>query len=196
MNNSDYKKLRQAQRIQVAVEMTQRTQAWESVIDIARRHDISRNHCFRLGTKHQTNPEMEDMRRSGRPQKVTRTIERRITREVANNPLKVPPWINERLCKESQISARTYRHYVSMNGIKCYRPMRKSKLEAKHIKTRLMFAKKFVDKDMIYWGKFYSLVRLKSSSSPKTWETELEDLVTGVIISDIYEYLKLMAVKI
>jgi len=67
-------------------------------------------------------------------------------REVANNPLKVSLGINEKLCKESQISARTYRHYASMNGTKRYRQIRKSKLEAKHIKTRLMFAKKFVDK--------------------------------------------------
>lgn len=156
MNNSNYHRVPKAKRIEIAVEMEQRAETGRSVSEIARKHGVSVNHCYRLEKKRRLDPEMNDENRPGRPSKVTPTMERRIIRETLKNPfqssLKMVKSINEGLEEKERISARTLRHYTLLKGMRCCRPAVKPSLKPEHIKARLEFARKLVHKDMRYWS--------------------------------------------
>ena len=171
MNVSGYKRIPQAKRIEIAVEMEQRSETGRSVSDIARKYKVTANHCYRLEKKHKIDPDMNDDDRSGRPLKVTPTMERRIIRETLKNPfessLKLVKTINEGLGEKERISARTLRLYTFINGMKCCRPAIKPSLKPEHIEDRLNFAKRYVHKDMRFWSHVLFTDETKVELHPK-----------------------------
>ncbi len=171
MNNSNYQRLPKSKRIEIAVEMDQRVETGRSVGEIARNHHVTVNRRYRLEKKHAINPEMDDESRSGRPVKVTPTMERRIVRETLKNPfqssLKMLKTINSGLTEKERISARTLRHYTLLNGMRCCRPAVKPSLRPEHVRNRLQFAKNLVDKDMRYWSQVLFTDETKVELHPK-----------------------------
>lgn len=156
MDKSRHKRILVEKRVEAAVRMEERKNTKETVEHISTTLGISRQHLYSLEKKHKQHPSMNDIEREGRPKKVTPEIERRIVREIKKFPFetsaKLTTNVNTELPPESQIKPRTFRFYAILNGLRCYRPAIKPRLSRDQIQARLEFARKYVQKDMRYWG--------------------------------------------
>src|SRR5690348_13651272 len=86
MQEEDTRQIDQARRIAAALRMEARYVTEETVQGISDDTGISRKHLYDLERKHNKDPEMADLERSGRPLKVTKTMGRRMLRAIADNP--------------------------------------------------------------------------------------------------------------
>jgi len=148
MNESLKKILTPAERIQAVVRMTNRTQTGETVSSISRSLQISRKHLHDLERKFEEDPSMSDRERSGCLPKVTDQLERRIIREIENDPfassVSLTNRVNSGLPESSQIAVQ--------NVLRARRPALKPSITEKQAKERLAFAQKYAQKDMRFWS--------------------------------------------
>ena len=142
-------------RIRAGQRMVSRKENQESVSNISRDLGISRSHLYRLEEKYLEDPSMEDKERTGRPRKIKVQMERRIVREIRQNPsdpsTNVTREVNQGLPQENQISTSTTKRIAYRNSLFAYRACRKPFLTAKHIRDRLEFAKTYQTKALRFW---------------------------------------------
>jgi len=142
-------------RIEVGRRMATRKETKEKPSEISTETGISYSHLFSLEAKYKKDPSMVDAARPGRPKKNDERTERRIVRNVLKNPFesgaKLVKNINTEMEEELQISTRSFNRVALNKGLKSCRPYYKFRLTPDHIRDRLLYAKKYKDKDMMFW---------------------------------------------
>ena len=117
--------------------------------------DISCSQLYLLEEKYRNFPEMKDNQRSGRPPKIDKYMERRIVRAIKKNPFKssvvLTQEVNQGIDEEKKVSNSAFKQTAIGKGIRAYKPVVKPKLDPKHIRTRLNFARNFGNMCDRFW---------------------------------------------
>ena len=117
--------------------------------------EISRNTVAKVIQRFKKNGEVLNMKRSGRPRKLTPRDERHLGRSLEKNRKASTVELAKAL--ESQVgvtvSTDTIRRTVHRMGLYGYRPRRKPLLQPRHKQDRMAFATTNQSKDVNFWNK-------------------------------------------
>lgn len=132
MPKEGYKKIPLDERMKAALAMITRFKTGKTVDQISEELNISPSQLYRLEKKLEKTGDISDLERSGRPSKVTKTMEDRIVMEIKRHPFKtsveIANDVNTGLPEEEKISDRTVRYYALKHAYLAYRPALKPKL--------------------------------------------------------------------
>ena len=108
-------------RIRAGQRMVSRKENQDSVSNFSRYFGTSRSHLYCLEEKCLEDPSMEEKERTGRPRKAKVQMERRVVREIRQNPsnpsTNVTREVNQGLPQENQILTSTTKRIAYQNSL-------------------------------------------------------------------------------
>ena len=127
--------------------------AKKSIRDISKQLQVPRSTVHDIVTKFKEFSTVKNLPRTGRPTILTPQDKRRIVRLALKNPRIT----TKDLCKELEdsnvcVSHSTVRRCLNKNSLKGRRPRKTPLHQSRHLKARLDYAKRNIDKDFVFWN--------------------------------------------
>lgn len=119
---------------------------------IAERVNVHFSTVGAIVRKHQVTGTTSNLPRSGAPRKITGRPRRYMFRKVSNDPMTTRADLQSELASQGvHVSKKTVVRELNRSGIHSFTPRKTPLLTAKHVKSRLSFAKDHVDKGNEFW---------------------------------------------
>jgi len=128
-------------------------QAGEGYDRISKKLDIPKSSVRAIIKKFATEGHVHNIEGRGRKRILSDRAERTMVRYSKNNPRATTKEVLQAMGPEMEVSRRTVGRILRRGGLKACRPRKTPLLKSVHLKARIAFAKRHMDKDSLFWNR-------------------------------------------